>query len=106
MGVISPGRCVRGGLFLLGICLLTFSAAGPVGAAGAPLGAAAEQDTGTFEKLIVASGSATLDLDLQRLAGTGSAAAGTTWSAIRSSPSSLSTASCAGPCPARRASLR
>src|SRR6188768_1699827 len=60
MGVASPGRRLRGGLSLLGIGLVLFSAPGA---------RAAEPDTGTFEKLIVASGSAALDLDLQRLAG-------------------------------------
>ena len=52
MGVTSPGRRLRSGLSLLGICLLAFSAPGH------RLNAAAEEDTGTFEKLIVASGSA------------------------------------------------
>ena len=75
MGVISPSRRVRGVLSLLGICLMTFPAPGhPVMAGGAPLGATAEQDTGTFEKLIVASGGATLDVDLQRIAAAGSIA--------------------------------
>ena len=63
MGVSSPGRRLRSGVSLLGICLLAFSAPGH------GLKAAAEEDTGTFEKLIVASGSASLELDLQRLAG-------------------------------------
>jgi hypothetical protein len=62
MGVTSPGRRLRSGL-LLGMCLLAFSASGH------RLQAAAEEANGTFEKLIVASGSASLELDLQRLAG-------------------------------------
>ena len=69
MGVISPGRRVRSGLWLLGIGLLTLSVAGH------RLRAAAAEDTVTMEKLIVASGSAALELDLQRL---GSADAGAT----------------------------
>ena len=61
MDVSSPGRRLRSSVALLGICLLAFSAAGH------RLKAAAEEDTGTLEKLIVASGVATLEVDLQRL---------------------------------------
>ena len=64
MGVTLPGRRLRSGISLLGICLLAFSASGQRVQA-----AAGEEGTGTFEKLIVASGSASLELDLQRLAG-------------------------------------
>ena len=66
MGVTSPGRRLRSGLSL-GICLLAFSAPGH------RLKADAEKDSGTYEKLIVASGVATLEVDLQQL---GPAAAG------------------------------
>jgi hypothetical protein len=60
MGVTSPGRRFWSGLSL-GICLLAISAPGH------RLKADAEEDTGTFEKLSVASGVAALEVDLQRL---------------------------------------
>src|SRR6187401_1773398 len=81
MGVAMTGRRLRGGVSLLGIGLLMFSAPALARAGGAALGAAAESDTGTIEKMIVASGGATLDLDLQRLAG--SVATGTKPASLR-----------------------
>ena len=50
MGVTSPGGRLRKGLSVLVICLLTFSVPAQV------LAADSEGDTGTLEKLIVASG--------------------------------------------------
>ena len=61
MVVSSPGRRLRSGFLLLGICLLAFSAPGH------RLQAAAGQDAVTVEKLIVASGVAVLEVDPQRL---------------------------------------
>ena len=77
MGVTSPGRRLRSGLSLLGICLLAFSAPGH------RLKAAAEEDTGTFEKLIVASGVAALEVDLQRLGPGGAGATRTRPTVLR-----------------------
>jgi hypothetical protein len=60
MDVTWTGR-FRGSVSLLGICLLAFSAPGHT--------LIAEEDTGAFEKLIVASGVAALEVDVQRLEG-------------------------------------
>jgi hypothetical protein len=64
MGVTLPGRRFRGGVSVLGICLLAFS--GP----GHRLADAAG-DTGALEKLIVSSGSVALELDLLQLGADG-----------------------------------
>jgi hypothetical protein len=77
MGVTSPGRRLPSGVSLLGICLLTFSAPGH------RLSADAEQDTGTMEKLIVASGRLALELDLQRLGPAGAGATRTGPTVVR-----------------------
>ena len=69
MRVTSPGGRFRRGQSVLGICLLMFSA--PM----QELRAAPEAESGTLEKLIVASGRVALDIDLQRLGGTGAAGA-------------------------------
>jgi hypothetical protein len=76
MGVTSPGGRRRRGLSVLGICLLTLSP-------GQWLRADSKEDTGTQEKLIVASGRAALELDLQRLSRTGSGATRTRPTVLR-----------------------
>jgi hypothetical protein len=72
MAVTLPGGRLRGALAVLGLCLLTFSVPGP------GLKADAGKTTGTLEKLIVAGGRVTLELDMQRLGQTGAGAARTT----------------------------
>ena len=75
MGVTSPARRLRSGLWALGICLVALS--GP----GHRLMADAE--TLVVEKLIVASGSVELELDLQRLGPAGSGATAAKRTAVR-----------------------
>lgn len=77
MGVTSRGRRLRSGVSLLGICLVAFS--GP----GHRLRADANQETGVLEKLIVASGHADLELDLQRLSPAGADATRTRPTVVR-----------------------
>lgn len=77
MGVTSPGHRLRSGVSLLGVCLLTFSAPGH------RLRADGERDSGTIEKLIVASGGVALELDLERLSSTGARATRTRPTVVR-----------------------
>lgn len=77
MGVTSPGRRLRSGLSMLGICLLALSVPGH------RLRADLEEGTGALEKLIVASGRVALELDFQRLSPAGAGAARTRPTVVR-----------------------
>jgi hypothetical protein len=77
MRVTSPGGRLGAGLSVLGACLLVCSLPEQ------GLGAASEAESGTLEKLIVASGRVALDLDVQRLGGTAAAATRTRPSRLR-----------------------
>lgn len=76
MGVTSPGGGLRRGLSALGIGLLAFSVPGQ------RLKADVERATGTLEKLIVAGGRVTLELDVQRLGQMGAGGARTSRTAV------------------------